>query len=192
MSTTMRKPRMTREQFLDWVETQDGRWEFDGFEPVAMTGGTRNHERICQNIYFALRSRLRGGPCEVLGATAGIAVGEAAVRYPDALVTCTPGPGTARVMPGPVVVFEVISPTSGRVDRIAKLREYQRVESIRRYVILESTSVGLTVHARRDGDGPWTTMALTEGEALPLPEIDIEVPVAEFYEGVAFEEADEA
>jgi Uma2 family endonuclease len=192
MGTTLRKPRMTREEFLDWVEIQEGRWEFDGFEPVAMTGGTRNHERICQNIYFALRSRLRGGPCEVLGATAGIAVGEDAVRYPDALVTCTPGSGTARVMPGPVVVFEVISPTSGRVDRIAKLREYQRVGSIRRYVTLESTSAGLTVHARRDGDDPWTTVALTEGEALPLPEIDIEVPVAEFYEGVAFEETDQA
>ncbi len=198
MGTTLRKPRMTREEFLDWVEIQEGRWEFDGFEPVpvhgpiGMTGGTVNHGQICQNIYFALRSRLRGGPCRVLGPGAGIATPDDGVRFPDAVVTCAPAAGTARILPAPIVVFEVISPTSGRVDRIAKLREYQRVGSIRRYVILESTSAGLTVHARRDGDGPWTTVALTEGETLPLPEIDIEVPVAEFYEGVTFEEADQA
>lgn len=190
MSTALRVPRMTREQFLDWVATQEGRWEFDGFEPVAMTGGTRNHDRICQNIYFALRSRLRGGPCEVLGPTAGVAVGEDAVRYPDALVTCTRGPGTDRLMPNPLIVFEVISPTSSRIDRIVKLREYRGVPSIRRYVIVESTSAALTLHARPDGESPWTTTALTGGEILPLPEIGLELPVSELFEGVELEEGE--
>ena len=177
---------MTREAFLDWAALQNGRHEFDGFQPVAMTGGTRDHSQICQNIYAALRARLRGTGCVPLGPDAGVATIGDAVRYPDALVTCTKGPGSDRVVPGAVVVFEVLSPTSGRTDRIDKLREYQAVPSIRRYVILEHGSVGLAVHARARGEDAWTATALTEGDVLQMPEIGIEVPVVEFYEETDF------
>jgi Uma2 family endonuclease len=174
---------MTREEFLDWAGTQDQRYEFDGFQPVAMTGGTRNHSRITQNISFALRLRLRGTRCEPLGPDAGIATVGNAVRYPDAIVTCTSGPGSDRVVPGVVVVFEVLSPTSGRTDRIEKLREYLAVPSIRRYLILEHTSVGVTDHVRLNGNDPWTATSMIDGDILRMPEIGIEIPVAEFYEG---------
>jgi Uma2 family endonuclease len=184
MSIALSRPRLTREQFLDWAAAQDGRWEFDGFEPVAMTGGTRNHARIARNIVAALAARLRGGPCEVLGSDAGIAVTGDGIRYPDALVSCAAGPGTDRLVPGVVVVFEVVSPSSGRLDRIVKLREYHGVPTIRRYVIVESTTAALTVMARPDPAAPWTATALTEAEGLALPEIGVEVPVAALFEGV--------
>jgi Uma2 family endonuclease len=58
MSTALRTPRMTREQFFAWAQADGGRWEFDGFEPVAMTGGTVNHSRISGNLHTALRNRL--------------------------------------------------------------------------------------------------------------------------------------
>jgi len=183
MSIGLRTPLMTREEFLDWAATQSVRHEFDGFQPVAMTGGTLDHSQISQNIYAALRSRLRGTNCRPLGPDAGVATIGDAVRYPDALVTCTKALGTDRLVPGVVVVFEILSPTSGRTDRIDKLREYHAVTSIRRYVILEHTSIGLSVHARERVDELWTTTALTDGDVLRMPEIGIEVPVAEFYEG---------
>lgn len=183
MSTALREPRMTREEFLYWAEAQDQRYEFDGFQPVAMTGGTVDHSQIAGNIYYALRVRLKANGCEPFGPDAGVATIGNAVRYPDALVTCTRGPGTDRIVPGVLVVFEVLSPTSGRTDRIDKLREYQAVPSIRRYVILEHTSVGLVVHARLNGEDPWIATALTDGDVLRMPEIGIEIPIAEFYEG---------
>ena len=183
MNVVRRTPLMSRDQFLDWAETQSARHEFDGFEPVAMTGGTRDHSQICQNIYAALRSRLKGIGCAPLGPDAGIATVGNAVRYPDALVTSTKGPGTDRLVPGVVVVFEVPSPASGRIDSIEKLLEYRRVPTIRRYIILEHASIGMTVHARAKGDDPWTTTALTGGDVLSMPEIGIDVPVTEFYEG---------
>ncbi len=175
---------MTRAEFFDWADARNGRYEFDGFQPVAMVGGTRNHGRIAQNIYSAIRTRLRGGPCEVLGQDAGIATIGDAVRYPDALVTCSRGPGTDRVIPGVVVVFEVLSPTSGRTDRIEKLREYRAVPSILRYVIVEYAGVGVMVFERANGDDDWTATALAADEILRMPEIGIAVPVAELYEGV--------
>ena len=181
MNVALRTPQMTREAFFEWAEAQDERYEFDGFRPVAMTGGNENHSQICQNIYFALRSRLIGKPCRVLGPDAGVATVGDAVRYPDALVTCTKGPGTNRLIPSPVVTFEVLSPTSGRTDRIEKVSEYRAVESIRRYVIIESRFPGLTVFHRAAGTIDWTATTLTASGALTMPEIGLEVPVAEFY-----------
>jgi Uma2 family endonuclease len=108
------------------------------------------------------------------------------VRYPDALVTCTPITGDEYVTPNVVVVFEVVSATSGRTDRIVKVREYAAVPSILRYVIVESASIGLTVLERQTADQKWTATTPMAEDTMLLPEIGIEIPVAELYEGVDF------
>jgi Uma2 family endonuclease len=187
MSIALRKPRMSREEFFDWAQAQDIRY---GFEPLAMTDGPANHSQITQNVLVALRARLRGGNCRPLGPDAGVATVGGAVRYPDALVTCAKFRGDVQTIPGVVVVFEVLSPTSGRTDRIVKLREYRAVATIRCYVILEHSSVGLTVLTRQREDEDWTARALTSEDTLQLPETGIEIPVAEFYEDVDLPETE--
>jgi Uma2 family endonuclease len=184
MSVTFRVPAMTRDQFFDWAEAQGGRYEFDGFQPVAMTGGNLNHNQIAFNIHVALRGRLGGTGCRPHGMDAGVATVGDTVRYPDGVVTCSPANGLSRLVPNPVVVFEVISPTPGHVDRIVKLREYAAVDSIRRYVIVESSSIGLTVHERQAAGQKWTVTSVMADDLLSLPEIGIEILASELYEGV--------
>jgi hypothetical protein len=87
---------------------------------------------------------------------------------------------------------EVVNPSSGRMDRILKVREYAAVPSIRRYVILESTSIGLTVLERAAQDQVWQNTVLTNDDTLRMPEINTDIPVAEIYEGLSFPEQDEA
>jgi Uma2 family endonuclease len=185
MSAPLRRP-WTQDEFFAWAGSQEGRYEFDGFQPVDMTGGTVNHAIIMQNVHAALRDRLRGGRCRPLGPEAGVATVGTAVRYPDALVTCAKLDGAALIVPGVVVVFEILSPKTSRTDRIVKVREYAGVASIRRYVILEATSVGLTVLERDGPDEVWRGTTLLADETLHMPEIDIEIPVAEFYDDVDF------
>ena len=187
MNVAMTKP-WTAEQFLDWAARQEERHEFDGFRPVAMVGGTANHNRISQNIYAALRSRLRGTPCSHFGPDLGVRTVGEAVRFPDALITCTKFPGMERLASDIVIIFEVISSDSGRRDRIEKVREYAAVASVRRYVIVESSGSGLLVLHRRQGDAAFTALTLTGDDTLHLPEVAVEVPVAEFYEDVDFVE----
>jgi Uma2 family endonuclease len=177
---------MTRDQFFDWAEAQGARHEFDGSQPVAMTGGNLNHNQIALNIHVALRSRLKGGPCRSFGMDAGVATVGDIVRYPDGVVSCVKFSGTGRLVPDPVIVFEVISPTSGHMDRIVKLAEYASVASIRRYVIVESASMGLTVHERQAAGQRWTVAPAASGDRLLLPEIGLEIPVDELYDGVDF------
>jgi Uma2 family endonuclease len=119
MNVALRKP-WAQEQFFSWAETQDICYEFDGFQNVAMTGGNLDHSRAMRNLGAALHTRLRGGPCEPLGPNAGVETINKAVRYPDALVTCSRADGKDRLVPG-VVVFAVLSPNSGRIDRIVFL-----------------------------------------------------------------------
>ncbi len=59
MNVALRKP-MTREEFFHWAEAQEGRYEFDGFQPVAMTGGTNSHGLIVANLIIGLRTSAQG------------------------------------------------------------------------------------------------------------------------------------
>ncbi len=178
----------TTEQFLSWAAAQEGRYEFDGFQPVAMTGGTARHSRITLNIHVALRSRLRGTGRSAFGPDLGVRTIGDAVRYPDALVTCGKFPESERLAPDVRVVFEVLSADSGRRDRIQKVREYAAVASIRHYFIVESTGIGLLVLHRQRGEDAWTTLPVTGDDTLSLPEVGVEVPVAEIYEDVDFDD----
>jgi Uma2 family endonuclease len=185
MNVALPKP-WTIERFLAWAGTQDERYEFDGLRPVAMTGGSADHNRIALNVHVALRQRLRGTPCTPFGPDLGIQTTGNAVRYPDALVTCKRFSGKDRLAPDPVAVFEVLSPDSGRRDRIQKTHEYAAVPSIRHYVILESSGVGVFALHRETGDAPWIATTLMGDDRLALTALGYEIPVAEFYEDVDF------
>ena len=116
--------------------------------------------------------------------------GEGHVRYPDGVVLCSPVDRTATVVYDPVVVFEVLSPSTARDDRIVKAREYQAIPSVQRYVMLEQDSVSATVYAR-SGE-TWTHEILIADSILALPEIGVELPLAELYDGIVFETEQDA
>lgn len=102
------------------------------------------------------------------------------IRYPEAFVVCTPIPPRAKVVANPVVVFEVLSDGSANDDLVVKNAEYRATPSIQRYVILQQTHAAAIVFARKGED--WVTELLAGNEAvLRLPEIGIEIPLADIY-----------
>jgi Uma2 family endonuclease len=178
-----RRHTMSLEEFLAWDERQEYKCEFDGFEPVAMVGVTRAHSVIQRNILIALGTRLRGKQCEAHGSDLKIEV-DGRIRYPDAFVVCTPGAGTNLIITDPVVIFEILSEGTERRDRITKNEEYRLTPSVQRYVMLEQDEPAATIFAR---EGERWVGTLVKGNAvLSMPEISIEVPLAEFYEGLDF------
>jgi len=184
MNLALRKP-MTLAEFLEWEERQPMRYEFDGVGPVAMTGGTAGHADVQRNLAIAVGGRLRGKSCRFYGSDLKFQVAEGHVRYPDGMVVCSPVDRTATVVYDPVIVFEVLSPSTTRDDRIVKAREYQAAPSVQRYVMLEQDAVGATVYAR--SGNAWTHEILVADSILALPEIGVSLPLAELYEGVVFE-----
>jgi Uma2 family endonuclease len=178
MSLTGHSP-MTLAQFLAWEERQDLRHEFNGFEPVAMTGGTIAHDQITFDLRRALAARLAGKSCRPLGPNVKILV-DGRARYPDAIVVCRPLAPTATIANDPIIVFEVLSEGSSETDLIDKNREYRATPSIQRYVVLQQTHKAAIVFVRR-ADG-WLSEIVSGDDAnLELPEIGITVPLLEVY-----------
>lgn len=181
MNVLLRK-RMTLQQFLAWEERQELRYEFDGFQPVAMTGGTIAHDRITFNLQKALDARLAGTPCRSYGPEVKI-IADTSVRYPDAIVACAPVEPSATVIDDPVIVFEVLSESTANTDIFEKNEEYRATPSIQRYVIIEQTRMAAIVFARRESG--WVSETLAgEGAQLSLPEVGVSLPLAELYAGL--------
>ncbi len=178
----------TLAEFLEWEERQPVKHEFDGFRPVAMTGGTYTHARIQRNLAVAIEPRLRGKGCEFFGSDAKVEVA-GRIRYPDGFVTYSKPPGETTVSSDPVVIFEILSPSTASNDLFAKNEEYAATSSVMRYVILAQDSIRATMFERAGGD--WRGHILGADAVPAMPEIGVEVPLAEFYYGVEFPKADE-
>jgi Uma2 family endonuclease len=176
---------MSMAEFLGWEERQEVKYEFDGFEPVAMVGVSLAHSAVQRNILITLGNRLRGKPCQPHGSDLKIEVA-GRIRYRDAFVVCSRGTGTDRIVTDPVVTFEILSDGSDRRDRITKNEEYRLTQSVWGYVMLEQDEPAATVFTL-EGDR-WVGTPLKGDAVLSMPEIDIDidVPLAEFYEGLDF------
>lgn len=183
MNVAVRFKIMRIEDFLAWEARQELKYEFDGFEPVLMPGGSLNHARIQTNLAIAIGTRLRGSRCEFLGSDMKLLTAMRS-RYPDGQVACGPAEGSATFTTTPTLVFEVVSPSSEVTDHVEKLADYETINSIQQYVVLEQDRVAATVH-RRGPDG-WQTSMLTTGSILDMPSIGIQVPLDELYFGVVF------
>jgi Uma2 family endonuclease len=174
---------MTLEAFLDWESQQELKYEFDGFQPVAMTGVSAAHSRIQFNLMGLLFIGLRGHRCEGHGSDLKIQVA-GRIRYPDAFIVCSPVASGALVVHDPVVVFEILSPSTSDKDHFEKNLEYRDTPSIQRYVMLEQSRRGATVFSQNGDD--WVGHVLTGDSTIELPEVELALPLAELYAGVTF------
>lgn len=182
MNIALRKP-WALDEFLVWEREQELRYEFDGFQPVAMTGDTVEHSEIATNLVEALRRHLQGKPCRAFRGDLKVVV-NGRIRYPDAVVTCISVSRGSDIVPDPVVVFEVLSSSTARIDRIEKNQDYRLTPSIQHYVMLEQTSQAATVFSRTGDD--WVGRVVTGDAVLMLPEIGVKLLLREVYGGIEF------
>ncbi|HTT81860.1 MAG TPA: Uma2 family endonuclease [Rhizomicrobium sp.] len=180
MNLPLRKP-ATIPAFLEWENGQEFRYEFDGFRPVAMTGGTAAHAAIQRNLAIAVGGRLRGKPCQFYGNDLKVEVA-GRIRYPDGFVICSAIPRDEKLVRDPVVIFEILSEATARTDLITKNREYATTPSVRRYLVLSQNEIGGTMFERSGED--WVGHLLATESIVHMPEIGIDLPIAELYEDI--------
>ncbi len=152
---------MTVEEFLDWTEEQadEAHYELVAGMPVRLMAPTNiRHARIQRNASEALRHAVgaAGLPCEVFDAGPGVAVGQEGdeCRIPDVVVTCAPTiDETARLVPEPVIVAEVASPSTRLADVNDKVEFYGGIASIRHYLVIEQDRRRVVYHGRGPSGG---------------------------------------
>lgn len=174
------------------LEKQDSiRHQFLDGEVFAMTGGTFNHAAIAGNVFSALSHRAGGKPCRPMNSDMRIHTPSGLDTYPDVSVFCGK-PELAdeqRTLLNPVVIFEVLSPSTRSYDRGDKFVHYRSIPSLRDYVIVDSETMAVE-HFRHSPDGrEWVLHEYREPpDTLPLPAIDVELPLAEIYRDIELSE----
>ncbi len=174
--------RMTRAEYRAWTEQQPaGRFERIDGVVVAMAPERVEHNDRKMLTWLALRRAVRdaGVPCHVVGDGMTVEVGDSDYE-PDAILYCGERlePGSTTV-PLPMVIVEVLSPSTSATDRAWKLREYFRLPSVRHYLIVWADRQQI-VHHQRDDAGAIVTTVLSDGEIRLVPP-GISVGVAEIY-----------
>lgn len=146
--------RMDAEKFLSWVETQaKGRFELYNGEIFAVAPERAGHAAAKANMWRALSDAIASAkaPCQAFVDGLGVRIDDKTVYEPDALVNCgEPVPQESLLAPSPVIVVQVLSPTSHGVDTSIKLTDYFRVLSVMHYLIVDLQH-RLLLHYRRDG-----------------------------------------
>lgn len=182
------KPYLTQEGYLAWEARQPTKHEYIAGEIFAMGGVTQRHNVIAGNLYVALRNHLRGRPCQVF-------VGEVKLRitrlnayyYPDVMVACGEHrrlAGDSQVIDDPLVVVEVLSPTTESTDRREKLGAYRSLPTLSEYLMVSQDEKRVEVYRRR-GDIGWEQAFYEPGDILDLPSLEFSLPLAALYEGTS-------
>jgi len=188
MSAILKAPYLSPEEYLARERESEIRHEYFRGEMFAMSGGTRPHSLIVGNLRAELRAALRRR-CEVHGGEMRIKVSSTGLyTYPDASVIC----GEPRLEDGrqdtllnPIVVMEVLSPSTEAYDRGDKFGHYRKIETLREYVLV-SQDRALVERFVRQGDA-WLLTEFDGLEAsLRLDSIGCEIPLQSIYELVEF------
>ncbi|BCX82985.1 hypothetical protein MIT9_P2576 [Methylomarinovum caldicuralii] len=185
MTQQARIPYITVEDYLEGEPRSDVRHEYVAGQVFAMVGSTLGHNRVAGNIYTRLRRHLHGTPCSVYMSDVKVRIKAAdAFYYPDVVVSCEAADPSALYLTEPVLVVEVLSPSTETTDRREKRLNYQKLPTLKEYVLVAPETVQVEVYRR--GQGGWEEVEIygPEDTAVRLISLDLAIPVAEIYAGV--------
>ena len=152
MASALVQPILSVRDYLDWESQQIEKHDFFGGEVFAMTGGTLRHNRASFRSMMAFENHLRGKPCKVFGGDVKVAVNVTEHWfYPDVVVTCDAQDlsdlGAVNIS-APLLVLEVLSPSTAAYDRGQKFLSLQKLASLQEYALLDTQVPRLEVYRR--------------------------------------------
>lgn len=194
MSAAQKLNLVSVEEYLARELVSPIKHEYLGGVVYAMAGARNAHNLIATNTIGALHGRLRGRRCRVFNSDTKIRVRlptHDRFYYPDVPVIYRPNPQNDSFQDEPAVLFEVLSPRTRRIDEGEKKDAYLTISSLGVYVLVEQETPAVVVF-RRTEHGFVREVYQGLDAVVPLPEIEIDLPLAEIYDGVEFTaEADE-
>lgn len=178
---------MTLDEFLNWTPPGDRRYElYEGY-PVAMAPTVEAHGVVVLNLARRISEALdRRPPCRVR-VEAGLSIPQRGNSWyiPDLAVTCVPPRHGQVETVDPVLIGEVLSPTTEENDRKVKLLHYRKLASVQEIIVVDPQRVFVEIHRRLDG-ARWQVDYLEElSDTLVLPSCEAAIPLSQVYANVA-------
>ena len=178
------------EDYLAGELVSNVKHEYSGGYVYAMAGATNAHNRIASSWLVAIGRQLRGKPCEPFNSDAKVRVPfptHTRFYYPDGIIVCEPNSPDDTFQDRPVVIAEVVSKSTRRIDEGEKRDAYLTIPTLAAYLLIESNRPRVVVHRRTDSG---FVAEAYEGfhAVIPLTAIEAELSLAELYERVDFDE----
>jgi len=181
---------LTREEYLALEDKALEKSEYHNGEMLCMAGGSLNHARICLNVYREFGNVLKNKPCEVFTSDVKLDIeSKNLYYYPDAMVVCGEIEFVGKrndIVRNPVLIIEVLSPSTALYDFNAKLWAYQTLPSLKEYVIIHQNEPRIVSYFRNDGNEWLTTFCENTESILKLRSLNIEIPLREIFHKVVF------
>jgi Uma2 family endonuclease len=177
---------VTPEEYLHGELGSRIKHEYVGGAVYAMAGAKNVHNDVAGNVFAALHARLRGKPCRPYNSDTKVRIrlpSEVRFYYPDAQVTCRPNPAEETFQDYPCLIVEVLSEGTRRADEGEKREAYLSLPSLETYLLVE-TDAALVVAFQRGSAGFVREVHAGLEALVPLRALDVELPLAEIYEGV--------
>lgn len=176
MNIQAQHKQITAEEYLKFENSAETKNEFYRGEIVAMTGGSINHNVISVNI-TRLFGRIRNPDCLTLMADVKLKVNQD-FFYPDVMVVCTKDDESKHYKTAPVLIVEVLSKSTSKLDHTYKRLRYQNIPSVEDYVLVEQDQCMITVISRKDA---WRSSYYYLGDEITFESLGVTVLVEEIY-----------
>jgi Uma2 family endonuclease len=190
--SSLPEPYFTPEEYLEAERKAETKSEYLDGHIYARTGANRQHVLIAGNVVGELSSQLRNRPCEAYISDMKVRTPSSRFyAYPDVSVACGEvqfEDDETDVLLNPVVLIEVLSPSTEAYDRGRKFERYREIESLREYILIAQDRVSVAHYLRREGEWAFKSY-LDRNDRIALPSIDCAIPLSEIYLGLEFEEA---
>jgi Uma2 family endonuclease len=182
---------LTAQEYLEREPSAELRSEYIYGRIVAMAGASRNHNRLVANLMTSLGLAFRSKACNHYGNDMRVGVsGDRAFLYPDVVLTCGEEqllPTTPETLLNPLVIIEVLSPSTEARDRGEKFLCYQSIPSLREYVLVSQWPHRFETYRKQDG-GTWEYRSSQDDPTeLYLATLDLAIPASEIYARAADE-----
>ena len=191
MSSTAVQTYLTPEEYLAWERKADTKHEYLRGELIAMSGASYQHTIITMNISGELYIQLKGTACTVHTNDMRVRTSpETSYFYPDVVVVCDKPrfeDNTFDTLLNPIVLVEVLSPSTQVYDRGEKFKHYQQLTSLREYILVSQDEVGVERYRRQGTEWQPTEFRSLE-DVLSLTSIDCELSLDDIYRRVEFRE----
>lgn len=190
LMSTVAVPRYTAAEYLAFERDSDTKHEFYRGELFAMSGGTGPHSGIASNIIRALGNALSDRPCIVHTSDLRVACPTGLYTYPDVSVVCGKvqyEDAANDVLLNPIVIVEVLSPSTEAYDRGAKFKHYRTIPSFREYVLVSQHEARVEHYSRQQDAAHWLLTTIDDPQGVvAFPALNCTIPMAEIYAKVEF------
>ena len=187
MSTLTAQTYLTPEEYLTWERKQPFKNEYHNGQIIAMSGASRAHNRITVDLTIQLGNQLMNSECEVFASEMRVRTSpEISYFYPDVIVVCGEPrfeDDTFDTLLNPIVLIEVLSPSTAAFDRGEKFEYYKQLASLQEYILISQNSVRVEHYYRQETQWIHNTFQRPE-EVLSLASIECEVPLRAIYRRV--------